>query len=65
MEGLQINSGRKLAQCLVSGCRFATGEPHRLDWEMLRRLIESKPEFEKLFIARGLRHPHPETRWRK
>jgi DNA-binding transcriptional MerR regulator len=52
-------------QATVGHARQVGAEPHRLDWEMLRRLIESKPEFEKLFIARGLRHPHPETRWRK
>jgi hypothetical protein len=31
----------------------------------MKRLIEHNPEFEKLFVARGLRHPHPEVRWRK
>jgi hypothetical protein len=30
-------------------------EPRGLDWEVLTKLIESKPEVEKLLIARGWR----------
>jgi hypothetical protein len=40
-------------------------EPRTFAYDEMRRLIERKPEFEKLFVARGLRHPQPEVRWRK
>ena len=40
-------------------------EPRVFAYDEMRRLIERNPEFEKLFVARGLRHPHPEVRWRK
>ena len=39
--------------------------PRVFDYDTVRRLIERNLEFEKLFVARGLRHPHPEVRWRK
>jgi hypothetical protein len=40
-------------------------EPRTFEFDEMRRLIERNPEFEKLFVARGLRHPRPEVRWRK
>lgn len=40
-------------------------EPRAFAIDTMRRLIEENPEFEKLFVARGLRHPKPEVRWRK
>ncbi len=40
-------------------------EPRTFAYDTVRRLIERNPEFEKLFVARGLRHPQREVRWRK
>jgi hypothetical protein len=40
-------------------------EPRAFAFDEMKRLIERNPEFEKLFVARGLRHPQPEVRWRK
>ena len=40
-------------------------EPRTFAYDEMRRLIELNPEFEKLFVARGLRHPQPEVGWPK
>jgi hypothetical protein len=40
-------------------------EPRTFAYDEMKRLIERNPEFEELFVARGLRHPQPEVRWRK
>jgi hypothetical protein len=47
------------------GNRGVGAEPRVFAYGEMRRLIELNPEFEKLFVARGLRHPHLEVRWRK
>jgi hypothetical protein len=47
------------------GLEMVGAEPRTFAYDEMRRLIERKPEFEKLFVARGLRHPQPEVRWRK
>jgi len=45
--------------------RMVGAETRTFAFDEMRRLIERNPEFEKLFVARGLRHPQPEVRWRK
>jgi DNA-binding transcriptional MerR regulator len=52
-------------QATLGHARRVGAEPRTFAYDEMRRLIERKPEFEKLFVARGLRHPQPDVRWRK
>jgi hypothetical protein len=51
---------------LADGCEqridwMVGPEPRAFAFDEMKRLIERNPEFEKLFVARGLRHPQPEV----
>jgi hypothetical protein len=65
-ENVFLQRKRKREATLGNSMRQGVGaEPRTFAYDEMRRLIERKPEFEKLFVARGLRHPQPEVRWRK